>query len=173
MTHALVVVDMQRTFVESVPTGDAVLAAVNALAEHRHTRAEPVFYTRDIQPDARPPERGSFQLHPELLVYGTIVEKGPGRLGGFSGFVLHRAGAAPGAGGLSELAPRLREAQVTELTVVGLAADVCVAATATDAARCGWRTMVDLRASAFVQAHPDGDRGTIADLRGAGVHVTR
>jgi nicotinamidase/pyrazinamidase len=171
VSHALVVVDMQRTFVDSVPGADAVLAAVNVRVQESHGRAEPVYYTRDIQPDARSPQHELFALHPGLLVRGTIVEKGPGRLGGFSGFVLHRPAAPPGAGGLSELAPRLTAAQVTELTVVGLAADVCVAATATDAAVLGWRTTVDLRASAFVHAHPDGDRATLAGLRAAGVHV--
>jgi nicotinamidase/pyrazinamidase len=171
VTHALVVVDMQRAFVESVPAGDDVLAAVNARIDESHHRAESIFYTRDIQPDARSPQHELFALHPGLLVRGAIVEKGPGRLGGFSGFVLHRAAAPPGAGGLSELAPRLTAAQVTELTVVGLAADVCVAATATDAAAFGWRTTVDLRASAFVHAHPGGDRATLARLRAAGVHV--
>jgi nicotinamidase/pyrazinamidase len=171
MTHALVVVDMQRTFVESVPAGERVLAAVNARAERCRDHAQPVLYTRDIQPDGRPPGHESFQLHPGLVVCGTIVEKGPGRAGGFSGFVRQRADAAPGAGGLSELAPRLLAAQVTELTVVGLAADVCVAATAADAALLGWRTTLDLRASAFVHAHPHGDRAAVADLRAAGVNV--
>lgn len=171
MTHALVVVDMQRTFVESISGGEEVLASVNARTEQCHDRADPVFYTRDIQPDGYTPEHESHQLHPGLLVRGTVIEKGPGRLGGFSAFVLHRADAPPGAGGLSELAPGLRAVGVTELTVVGLAADVCVAATATDAVRLGWRASVDLRASAFVHAHPSGDRATIADLRAAGVQV--
>lgn len=171
MTGALVVVDMQRGFVQNVPGGPDVLAEVNRRIEQCRRRAEPVFYTRDVQPDARPLEHESHQLDPGLAVCGKIIEKGPGRLGGFSGFVLQHE--APGAGAVSELAPGLRRAGVTEVTVVGLAADVCVAATATDAVRLGWRAVVDLRASAFVHAHPDGDRAAVADLRAAGVRVIR
>jgi nicotinamidase/pyrazinamidase len=104
------------------------------------------------------------------------VPKGPGKHGGFSGFVLLAGGRAdgdrPGAGGLGSLAEHLREARVEALVVVGIAADVCVSATAQDARRLGYRVSVPLSATAFVHAHPGGDEGAIADLRAAGITVT-
>lgn len=85
-----------------------------------------------------------------------MVEKGPGRSGGFSGFVLLRLAGCPGAGGLGGLAGGLAGAATSHVTVVGIAADVCVSATAADAARLGYPTTVALAATAFVGAHPDG-----------------
>lgn len=99
-----------------------------------------------------------------------MVPKGPGRSGGFSGFVLAGQGP-PGAGGLSPLAGHLRAAGVDAVVVVGLAADVCVSATAIDARRLGYTVTVPLTATAFVHAHPGGDDAAIAELRAAGVTV--
>lgn len=88
---------------------------------------------------------------------------------------MRRAGRilpAPGAGGLSALAEHLRRAGTTRVTVVGIAADVCVAATARDAVRLGYPTTVALAATAFVGAHPDGDGAAVNDLRAAGIDIT-
>jgi nicotinamidase/pyrazinamidase len=171
MSRALVVVDMQRTFVESIDGGEGVLQAVNRLVDRFVTVGETVIYTRDVRPDQRPADHPSRELATGLEIRGAVVDKGPGVDGGFSGFLLHRAGESPGHGQLSALAPRLREAGVSDLVVVGLAADVCVAATAADAVRLGYAAAIDLAASAFVHAHPDGDDAAIGDLRRAGVLV--
>jgi nicotinamidase/pyrazinamidase len=56
--------------------------------------------------------------------------------------------------------------------LVGIAADVCVAATARDALRLGYPARIPLHATAFVHAHPDGDDAAVAELRDAGVLVT-
>lgn len=168
LRSALVVVDMQNMFVDAVgPAGPRVLAEVNALVAGDAA----VFYTEDVEPTAGAAGSPSAELHTELDVRGPVVPKGPGRAGGFSGFVLGLDGAAPGAGGLSALGGHLRDAGAEEVVVVGLAADVCVSATAMDARRLGYRVTVPLRATAFVGAHPGGDDGAIADLRAAGVAV--
>lgn len=134
----------------------------------------PIFYTRDVAPTQLPegdPE-GQTALHDDLLVRGTVVDKGPGKHGGFSGFVLSNAGSeGPGRGGLSGLAERLHTADVEKVIVVGLAGDVCVAATAQDARRLGYQATVPLEATAFVHANPGGVDATLADLADAGVIV--
>ncbi|HEY6738396.1 MAG TPA: isochorismatase family protein, partial [Actinopolymorphaceae bacterium] len=128
-------------------------------------------------PDGDPDHQA--ELHPDLDVRGTVVPKGPGKDGGYSGFVL-AAGSdpagepvrgTPGSGGLGPLAEQLRGARAEAVVVVGIAADVCVSATAMDARRLGYDVTMPLSAVAFVHAHPRGDDAAIADLRAAGVAI--
>jgi nicotinamidase/pyrazinamidase len=180
MTTALVVVDMQNAFVApdggaAVDGAERVVAAVNQRVAAAGARGWPTFYTRDVDPTGRrgPAADHDTALHPGLDVRGIVVDKGPGSAAGFSGFALAStaAGGTPGGGGLSALAGLLREAATDRVLVVGLAADVCVAATARDARRLGYATAIDLDATAFVHAHPDGDDAALADLRAAGVRL--
>ena len=155
------------------PNSLAVNSWVGWAADH----GWPVLYTRDIEPTDLPdgdPQRLT-DLYGKLDLRGEVVDKGPGRLGGFSGFVLssvHAAGS-PGDGGLSRLATALVQHDVEHIMVVGLAADVCVAATARDARRLGYEVTVPLGATAFVHAHPSGDDAAIAELTNVGVDVRR
>jgi len=178
--QALVVVDMQHGFIDpsdgaGVPGADAVLRAVHRRVEHAHRLGWPVLLTRDVDPfgGSGPGLRHDAALHPELVGKGMVVDKGPGSRGCFSGFVLMPTAppAGAGRGGLSDLAARLQKAAVEQVEVVGLAADVCVSATARDARRLGYEVSVDLAASAFVHAHPDGDAAAVAELQAAGVTV--
>ncbi|MFH9722386.1 nicotinamidase [Streptomyces sp. NPDC017254] len=68
------------------------------------------------------------------------------------------------------LAEWLREREVTEVDVVGIATDHCVRATALDAAREGFRTHVLLDLTAGV-SKPTTDRA-LEELRTAGVELT-
>jgi nicotinamidase/pyrazinamidase len=179
---ALLVIDMQNVFVEpsgasAMDRGGAVLDAVNTCIAEAVDQGRPVFYTRDVDPTDLPDGDPDNQtgLHPRLDIRGPVVDKGPGKHGGFSGFVLTANGPAtggPGRGGLNELAEHLRAADITDVVIVGLAADVCVAATARDARRLGYRVTVPLTATAFVHAHPNGQDRALADLIAAGVTVT-
>lgn len=172
---ALIVVDMQNAFA-AVSGAAEVLNAVNACVAEVADRW-PIFYTQDVAPFELPegdPD-GQIELHPGLDVRGTVVPKGPGKHGGYSGFVLaseYTADAGPGAGALGPLAGMLQASDVDSVVVVGLAGDVCVAATARDARRLGYEVTVPLHATAFVHAHPGGDDAAIADLRAAGITVT-
>lgn len=169
---ALVVVDMQNLFVDI--GGEEVVGAVNERVKLAQERGWPIFYTRDYAPTDLPTDDPALELHPNLDVQGTVVTKGPGNRGGFSGFVLapeQRTDEGPGNGGLSMLAGLLRDVGVDSVVVVGIATDVCVAATARDAVRLGYDVTVDLAASAFVGAHPDGDEAALTELRTAGVTV--
>lgn len=170
---ALIVVDVQRGFVDAVGAdAPRVLREVNRRVDAAVEAQAPVFYTRDVAPFPVPEgdPGGITELHPELDVIGTVVEKGPGRRGSMSGFVL-ADGSAPGAGSIGPLAAALRRTGATSVTVVGIAADVCVAATARDAVRLGYATTIPLAATAFVHTHPDGDDAAVAELRAAGVTV--
>lgn len=178
---ALIVVDMQNAFIApvgspAVPGAAEVVKAVNGCVAEVADRW-PIFYTKDVAPFELPegdPD-GQIELHADLDVRGTVVPKGPGKRGGFSGFVLaseYTSDVGPGTGALGPLAGLLAESDVDTVVVVGLAADVCVAATARDARRLGYRVTVPLHATAFVHAHPGGDAAAIADLRAAGITVT-
>ncbi|WP_020502037.1 cysteine hydrolase family protein [Sciscionella marina] len=76
-------------------------------------------------------------------------------------------------GALGPLLGALTQFRPDAVTVAGIAADVCVAATARDALRLGYPVTVPLEATAFVHAHPDGDAASVAELRAAGVMVTQ
>lgn len=176
---ALIVVDMQNAFIApaagtAVDGAERVVRAVNELVTSAASQGWPIYYTRDIGPTELPegdPERQT-EMHSDVDIRGTIIPKGPGKHGGFSGFVLATPDSAgPGAGGLSALAGLLRNDDVRHIVIAGLAADVCVAATARDARRLGYDVTIPLSATAFVHAHPDGDNAAIADLRAAGVTV--
>jgi nicotinamidase/pyrazinamidase len=158
---ALVVVDMQNLFVAG---NEHVLGPANEYID----AADVVVYTRDIGPtDQAGP--GDMRLHPDLHVRGTVVPKGPGRAGGFSGFVL--GGDGPGDGALGPLIGELRASGATRVDVIGIAADVCVAATARDAVRLGYPTRVLLDATAFVGAVPR--ERALAELAESGVTVVK
>lgn len=176
MTDALLVVDMQNLFVELVGEDSTrVLAEVNALVRHYANRASPIFYTRDYAPVDLPegdPQRRT-ALHAGLEVRGTVVDKGPGKQGGFSGFVhapLRQPQQGDGIGSLGALAGLLRRSQASSVTVVGIATEICVASTARDAVRLGYAVTVPLAATSPAFERAD-DSTAVRELRAAGVRV--
>ncbi|WP_300344353.1 isochorismatase family cysteine hydrolase [Nesterenkonia sp.] len=177
---ALVVVDMQNGFIApsagaGVPGAERAVAAVSNWIDYAAARGWPVLLTRDVNPFGGTGSSAEHDaaLHPSVTSRGTVVDKGPGSAGGFSGFsaIPTATGAPPSTGGLSGLAEQLRTADINELVVIGVAADVCVAATARDARRLGYHVTVDLNATAFVGAHPGGKAAVIEELRGCGVEI--
>ena len=68
------------------------------------------------------------------------------------------------------LAEWLRQRDVDEVDIVGIATDYCVQATAADAADAGFATRVLLDMTAGVA--PESTARAIEDLRAAGVEVT-
>ncbi|MFG2038478.1 isochorismatase family protein [Dactylosporangium sp. NPDC048998] len=179
MTRALIVVDVQNDFCEggslAVAGGAAVAASISAALADGHW--DHVVATQDhhIDPGAH------FDAHPDYVstwpahcVVGTagigfhpsfdtarveaVFEKGS-YTAAYSGF----EGAAEGRG----LAEWLRERDVTEVDVVGIATDHCVRATALDAVREGFVTTVLLDLTAGVQ--PATTASALVELREAGV----
>ncbi|WP_449386202.1 isochorismatase family protein [Cellulomonas soli] len=172
MTRALIVVDVQNDFCEggalAVAGGAAVAGAITGYLREHADRYTALVATRDWHHALPDTNDGHFaagadpdyvstwpehcvagtpgaELHPDLqLPEGVLaVVKGEGRqdYSGFSGRVV---GAAQ-----PDLAEALRAAGVTDVDVVGLATDHCVAATALDARAAGFdvRVLTDLTAA--------------------------
>jgi len=189
MHRALIVVDVQNDFCESgslaVSGGAEVAAAITDLIAESSPGYRHIVATRDHHIDPGP----HFSAEPDYVtswpahcVAGTegvgfhpnfapsvtsgaveaVFSKGAhaAAYSGFEGFDEH--------GG--RLADWLRERQVTEVDVVGIATDHCVKATALDAAREGFATRVLLDLTAGVaRATTDA---ALTELRAAGVELT-
>ena len=178
MTHALVVVDMQVDF--GLPTGslyvtgaEEILEPVNALVA---SWEGPVVFTADWHP-ADTPHFETWPVHcvadtpgaaflPGLVVTGPVVEKGTDGQDGYSGFSVR---TSDGTVESTWLGDYLKQEDVDEVTVVGLAGDYCVGSTALDAAELGFRTHLPLALTRFVGDSTD----MLARLDAAGVEVTR
>ena len=195
---ALIVVDVQNDFCPggalAVPDGDAVVAPINALIE----RFDTIVLTQDWHPPghlsfasshagqapfatlAMP--YGPQTLWPEHCVQGTpgaefhpslawtkaqlVVRKGFRRsIDSYSAFYENDHTTATG------LACYLRERGVGKVVLAGLATDFCVAYSALDAARLGFRTSVVMDASRAIDLN-----GSLAEaerqMRQAGVELT-
>ncbi len=173
---ALIVVDVQNDFCPggalAVPDGNAIIDEVNVLARE----AQFVVATRDWHP----PDHQSFRENggpwPVHCVRDTpgadldpgvdreqidmIVDKGQARdTEGYSGFE-H-----------TELERLLREHEVREVHVAGLALDYCVKATALDARKAGFDVVLHVGATRAVDASPGDGQRAIEALSAAGVQL--
>ena len=178
MARALVIVDFQNDFCPggalAVPDGDAIAGRVDELA--RSGDFDLVVATRDWHP----PDHGSFaaqggpwpahcvqgtrgaQLHPSLdrSLVEMIVDKGQDpQTEGYSGFENTRLEAL------------LRERDIDDLTLVGLATDYCVKNTALDALRLGLGATVDRAGVRGVEVQPGDSERALAEVAGAGGRV--
>lgn len=193
---ALIIVDVQRDFLPGgalpVPEGDRIVPVINRLQPHY----ELVVLTQDWHPPthlsfaSNHPGRRPFEtieldglqqvLWPDHCVWGTpgagfadaldttraaaIFRKGMDpRVDSYSGFFdngrKHKTG----------LGDWLRGMGVTEVHVVGLAADYCVAYTARDAAELGFKTVIIEDATRPIS--PPGFARMAEDLRKCGVRI--
>ena len=176
MSSALLIIDFQNDFTSggalAVAEGDEIAEPVKRLAK----QFDHVFATRDWHP----PDHSSFEteggpwpvhcvqgtegaeLHPAMrdIEVEELVDVGVEREDqGYSGFEK------------SKLADLLRERDVDEVAVVGLATDYCVRASAIDAAREGFDTSVVTDAIRAVNVNPgDGERA-LNDMREAGAKL--
>jgi nicotinamidase/pyrazinamidase len=186
---ALVVVDVQHDFAHPdgglfVAGGDAVVPLIDVEVRAAAAADATVVYTQDWHPPTTPHfekdggvwpvhcvrDTWGAALHDDLTVVGPVVRKGVEGEDGYSGFSVRDP--VSGAEEATELGRLLDDAGVHRVVVVGLAGDVCVAATAQDAVRLGFATEVPLATTAFVELEPgDGERAVEA-LRSAGVRVT-
>ncbi len=185
---ALVVIDVQNDFADPagtlyVPGGEEVVEVVNLLVERALEAGATIVYTQDWHPADTPhfasgggpwPAHcvaGSWgaELHPGLVVRGPIVRKGVNGEDGYSGFSARDP--ASGEETSTELDELLRNQGIERLVVTGLARDVCVAATAADARRLGYRVALPLAASRPVELHEGDDHRVLGDLAAAGVEI--
>jgi nicotinamidase/pyrazinamidase len=186
---ALVVVDVQHDFAHPdgglfVTGGDAVVPVVDAEVRAASEAGATVVYTQDWHPPTTPHfakdggvwpvhcvrDTWGAELHDDLTVLGPVVRKGVDGGDGYSGFSVRDP--VSGEEEATELGSLLREAGVHRVVVVGLAGDVCVAATAKDAVRLGFATEVPLAATAFVELEAGDAERAVDELRATGVTVT-
>jgi nicotinamidase/pyrazinamidase len=124
-----------------------------------------------IWPDHCVQETWGAALHPALTVDGLVVRKGANGEDGYSGFTMRD----PVSGDTvpTELEDVLRQRGVTRVVIGGLATDYCVKATALDAVRLGFDTLVLLDAIAAVDLQEGDGRRALDELREAGARLQR
>lgn len=187
MARALIVVDVQHDFCEggslAVDGGVEVARRISDHVQEHGQAYATVAATADwhIDPGDHwsedPDFRHSWPVHckvgtegadfrpelePALGHVAAVFRKGQHEAA-YSGF----EGATEAHGRRIGLAEWLRERDVTEVDVVGLATDHCVRATALDAAREGFGTTVLLGMCAGVA--PESTQAALEELRDAGV----
>ncbi|HEU5126687.1 MAG TPA: isochorismatase family protein [Glycomyces sp.] len=184
MSRALIVVDVQNDFCEggslAVAGGAEVARGVTALINAERDRWDHVVATRDWHIDpglhfsAEPDFRDSWpphcvvgtpgsHFHPDFdhSLAEAVFDKGAYEAA-YSGF--------EGSSGETGLAEWLREHEVDEVEVVGIATDHCVRATALDAAAEGFKTTVLLDYTAAVAEETRAK--ALEELKAAGVALT-
>lgn len=185
---ALVIVDVQNDFVDPggglyVRGGEDVVEPINHLIDRFTEQGGAVLYTQDWHPPRTPhfvTDGGPWpvhcvagtwgaELHPRLRVVGDVVRKGVNGEDGYSGFsVLDPNSGKVGATALQAL---LEERGARSVFVVGVAGDVCVKATALDAAARGFDTAVVRSAVRSVELEPGDEARAYDELTRAGVKV--
>ena len=194
MTKALLVIDVQNDFCPggalAVTDGDAVVPLINTMMEGFET----VLYTQDWHPanhlsfaanhaNAEPFSIAEMPYGPQVLwpahcVQGTNGAEFHADLR-MQGDMIIRKGFRPEIDSYSAffendhktptgLAGYLRDRGITDLTLVGLATDFCVAYSAIDAAKSGFDVTIALSACRAIDL--DGSLATaMADMTANGV----
>lgn len=178
MSDAVLIVDLQRDFCAGgkleVPHAEEIVPIVNALVAEAQAEGAQIVATRDLHP----PDHRSFAAFggqwPQHCVRGTPgAELHPGlKLPSGALFVAKARRAEreqTSAFDATGLAEELRRRAIDRIFIVGLAEEVCVKASAIDAARLGFETHV-LRA-ATRPVTPQGGEAARAEMRARGVRV--
>jgi nicotinamidase/pyrazinamidase len=197
---ALIIVDVQNDFLPggalAVPEGDKVIPVINQLSQD----FDLVFTTQDWHPanhcsfaTSHPGKKvgdrilidGQEQilwpvhcvqdtygaelaagLHPKVISGSVRISKGTdARVDSYSGFFENNRKRATG------LAELLRRHGIDEVTIVGLATDYCVKATALDARDLGFKVAVHQNACRAVNLSPDDGAKALEIMQEAGVII--
>lgn len=183
---ALLVVDVQNDFADprgslSVRGGEEIIPRVNEEVARAREAGATLVYTQDWHPAVTPHfardggiwpvhcVSGTWgaELHPQLRMEGEQVRKGTAGEDGYSGFTVRDP--LTGVQDSTGLEPMLRERDIERVVVCGLATDYCVRATALDARRLGFATVVLTDATAAVNLQPDDGERALAEMAEAGV----
>jgi nicotinamidase/pyrazinamidase len=185
---ALIVVDVQNDFADpagslSVSRAGHILPRINVEVAAARAAGSLVVYTQDWHPESTPhfaKDGGIWPVHcvadtwgaelsPELVVDGEVVRKGSNGEDGYSGFTMRDP--TTGAEIPTPLEAMLRERGVDRVVICGLATDYCVNATALDARRLGFETVVLRRAVAAVNLNPGDEERAISAMESAGAQL--
>lgn len=177
---AIVAVDVQNDFCPggalAVPDGDAVVPVLNRWIERVAGAGGLVVASRDWHPADHCSFRTRGGPWPPHCVAGTEGAAFHPALRLPEGTLVVDKATAPDRDAYSAfdgtgLADRLRERGVERVYVGGLALDYCVKATALDARRAGFETLLIRPATRAVEVRAgDGERA-LAELRRAGVTI--
>lgn len=182
----LLIVDLQNDFCPGgalpVPDGDRIVPRVNRAVELFERRGLPVLASRDWHPretrhfkefgGAWPPHciqktKGA-RFHPDLRLpkHAIIVSKGMDpEEDSYSAF---QAVTKEGR----DLESVLRDLDVNEVFLCGLATDYCVRASALDSSKRGFRTWVLDDAIRGVNVKPGDSLAALEEMKGRGVGLT-
>ncbi len=187
---ALVVVDVQNDFADpkgslAVRGGEEIIPRLNDEVRQAREAGTLVVYSQDWHPESTPhfqsqggpwPKHcvgGTWgaELHPALEVgpEAPRIRKGTGGEDGYSAFTV--ADPTSGEKQPTDLEPLLRERGIRRVVVGGLATDYCVKATALDARRLGFETLVLTGATAAVDLQPDDGQRALAEVAEAGARL--
>jgi nicotinamidase/pyrazinamidase len=189
MTQALVVVDVQNDFIEggslAVVGGLRVAEAMERLVLPTFRDADlPVFFTRDwhIDPEDHFASKTGTVPNFQTTWPDHCVADSQGAAFPFTDVEMYvdevfskgqYKASYSGADGFNidgvDLISALQDAGVTQVSVVGLAFDFCVAATASDISAAGFDTVIVKDFTASV--HPENDAEVTASLAQRGVKV--
>jgi nicotinamidase/pyrazinamidase len=185
---ALLVVDVQNDFADpagglAVSGGASILPFINGQIEQARAAGSFVVYTQDWHPQHTPhfAQDGGIwpvhcvkhtwgsQLHPDLTIAGPTVRKGSNGEDGYSGFTMRDPLSGETVG--TDLEGLLRMRGIRRVVICGLATDYCVKATALDAVRLGFETIVLAEGVRAVDLQVgDGDRA-FEEMAGTGVAI--
>lgn len=178
MAEALLIIDFQNDFCPggalAVPRGDEIAPRVKELIDSG--RFDYVFATRDWHPA----DHHSFQAQggpwPPHCVQGSDGAELHSSLDRSKIDVVVDAGFRPeleGYSGFEEtnLEAALRERGIDKVTVVGLATDYCVRATALDAVHEGFDVTIDSAGVRGIDVEPGDSDRALDELRAAGATV--
>jgi len=177
---ALIVVDVQNDFCPggslAVANGDEVIAPLNRLIREFLDRGEPVFKSRDWHPATTKhfiPYGGIWPVHCVQNTPGAEFRAG---LSDDPRITVISKGIDESADGYSafdgtDLARILRDQEVKEVWVGGLATDYCVKHTVLDALRQGFEVKALADAMRAVSVKPDDGALAIAEMRTAGAEI--
>jgi nicotinamidase/pyrazinamidase len=189
-TTALLVVDVQNDFADpagslAVAGGERLVPIINRQIERAREAGAFVVYTQDWHPETTPHfqkdggiwpvhcvmDTWGAELHPQLTVIGDAIRKGSAGEDGYSAFTMRdpESGDETPTG----LEAMLRERGVRRVVICGLATDYCVNASAVDALRLGFETVVLVEAIAAVNlARGDAERA-LDTMAEAGAELAR
>ncbi|HET7830743.1 MAG TPA: isochorismatase family protein [Candidatus Limnocylindrales bacterium] len=188
---ALIVVDVQNDFADpngslSVKGGAEVIPTINGQVELARNNGALVVATQDWHPEHTPhfakdggiwpdhcvQDTWGAQLHPDLELHDDtrIVRKGTNGEDGYSAFTMRDP--VSGETIPTELGQVLKDADIEEVVVTGLATDYCVRATALDSADLGFHTYLLTDACAGVNLNPGDGDAAIAEMEAKGIHLS-
>lgn len=183
---ALIIVDVQNDFADSkgnlyVSAGEEVVPVINREIERAKAAGALVAYTTDWHPESTPHfqkdggiwpvhcvgDTWGAEFHPDLVVDGPVIRKGTNGEDGYSGFTMQNSETMETIP--TRLAELLREREIEQIVVVGLATDYCVKATALDGKTAGFTVQLMTDAVRSVDLAPGDGQRALAEVEAAGV----